>query len=50
MIPGWEHHDEGEWVTMAFAALGVKIVLSREARTPDGRPSDSYSVTRLATH
>jgi hypothetical protein len=49
VIPGWEHEDEGEWVTMTFAPLGVKILLSREARTPEGAPSDSYSVERITT-
>ncbi|NUM79853.1 hypothetical protein HUU42_03525 [bacterium] len=47
VIPGWKHHDEGEWVEIVLEQIGVKILLSREARTLDGKGCSSYSVELL---
>ena len=44
VIPGWKHHDEGEWVLMDFPAIHAQLYLSREARTPEGGSCSSYSV------
>jgi hypothetical protein len=47
IVPGLQHHDEGEWLTLSMPAVGVRIVLSREARMPDGTGGASYSVQSL---
>ncbi len=48
LFPGWQHDDQGEYVAMTFPLLGVRAHLSREALTPRGEHSCSYSVRRLA--
>ncbi|MEJ7596465.1 MAG: hypothetical protein WKG01_01040 [Kofleriaceae bacterium] len=44
LIPGWAHDDQGEYIRIKFPALGVQIVISNEALTPESKGSSSYSV------
>src|SRR3954465_3086731 len=43
-IPGWQHDEQGESVVMEFPAIHVRVRLSREALSPEGRACASYSV------
>ena len=48
LIPGWEHVDDGEWITISFTVLGVQIYISREAMTIERTSCCSYSVRLLS--
>jgi hypothetical protein len=49
LIPGWRHDDQGESVVMEFPPIHVRVQLSREALTPEGRACALYSVLLVPT-
>lgn len=48
LVPGWTVDEQGEYYTMTFPPLGVEVVVSREALTPEGRHCYAYTVRPLS--